>query len=154
MQRIYQRCQLVTLRCASNPLQFKVLYYFLKLRSHFGELVQNFELRVGEALLSIIYIFECQKKPPHLPRGPRNSHINLKKIRIWIVGFYEDLTVCNSLKNPCPLRLTSRLQQRVHVRYNKQEYRNSLYPLQSLQIDEFCSGHKPTQLCSGPTGCG
>ena len=77
------------------------------------------------ATLLVIYIFECQKKPPHLPRGPRNSHINLKKIRIWTVGFYKDLTVCNSLKNPCPLRLTSRLQQRVHVRYNKQEYRNS-----------------------------
>ena len=39
-----QGCQLVTLGCTSNPLQFKILYYF-KIRSHFGKLVQNFELK-------------------------------------------------------------------------------------------------------------
>ena len=33
-----QRYQLVTFMCPSNPLQFKILYQFFKLRSHFEEL--------------------------------------------------------------------------------------------------------------------
>jgi hypothetical protein len=32
-------------------------------------------------------------KPPHSPRGSRNSHINPKMRRIHTVGFYEDLKV-------------------------------------------------------------
>ena len=42
--------ELVILRCTSNSLQFKILYYFFKIRSHFEKLVQNFELkRIGGA---------------------------------------------------------------------------------------------------------
>ena len=33
-----QRYQLVTFMCPSNPFQFKILYQFFKLRSHFEEL--------------------------------------------------------------------------------------------------------------------
>ena len=39
------------------------------------------------------------KKPPRSPRGSRNSHVNLKKRKIYTVGFYEDLTVYIILKN-------------------------------------------------------
>ena len=34
----------MTFRCTSNLLWFKILYYFSKIESHFGEIVQNFEL--------------------------------------------------------------------------------------------------------------
>ena len=45
-----QGCKEVTLRCTSNSFQFKILYYFSKIEYHFGEVVQNFELkRVGGA---------------------------------------------------------------------------------------------------------
>ena len=40
----------MTLRSTSNPFKFKILYYFVKIRSHFEEIVQNLELRrVGGA---------------------------------------------------------------------------------------------------------
>jgi len=42
--------------------------------------------------LSIILIGKCYKKPPRSPTGSRNSHINLKKRKIYTVRFYEDLT--------------------------------------------------------------
>ena len=45
--------------------------------------------------LSIVYYFNTilLKKPPCLPRGFRNSHINFKKRKICTVKFYENLTV-------------------------------------------------------------
>ena len=40
----------------------------------------------------------------HSPRGSRNSHINLKKRRIFTIGFYEDLMV--------------QTNSRVHIKYD------------------------------------
>ena len=67
-------------RYISNPFQFKVLYYFSKIKSYFEEIVQNFELkRVKYASGCISY-----RLPIPLP--------NTKKINIFVIEVLQRIT--------------------------------------------------------------